>query len=50
MAVRLTLLRAVDVTQTDAFGMSVVEDFDRIAVKDGDDEAREADGVRRGRQ
>jgi hypothetical protein len=40
MAVLLTLLWTVDATQTDTFGVSVVEDFDSIAIKDGDDEAR----------
>jgi hypothetical protein len=39
MAVRLTFLWTVDATQTDAFGAPVVEDFNDIAVKDGDDEA-----------
>jgi len=41
MAVRLTLLRAVDATQTDTFGVLLVQDVKSIAVKDGDDE----DGV-----
>jgi hypothetical protein len=39
MAIRLTLLRAVDPTQTDAFGGLLVQDFKNIAVEDGDDEA-----------
>ena len=39
MAVRLTFLRAVDATQTDAFGVLLVQDVKSIAVKDGDDEA-----------
>ena len=39
MAVRLTFLWTVDATQTDAFGAPVVEDFNDIAVKDGDHEA-----------
>jgi hypothetical protein len=34
MAVRLALLRAVDAAQTDAFRVSVVEDFEGIAVED----------------
>jgi hypothetical protein len=49
MAVLLTFLWTVDATQTDTFGVSVVEDFDSIAIKDGDDEAREVGGVSRGR-
>jgi hypothetical protein len=32
----LALLRAIDVTQTDALGMSVVEDFDSVAIENGD--------------
>ena len=36
MAVRLTLLRAVDPAEADAFRVSVVEDFDRVAVEDTD--------------
>ncbi|HEX4967867.1 MAG TPA: hypothetical protein VFV44_05060, partial [Nitrospiraceae bacterium] len=39
MAVRLTLLRAVDATQTDTFRVLLVQDVKSIAVKDGDDEA-----------
>ncbi len=39
MAVLLTLLRAVNAAETDTFRVSVVEDFNDIAVKDGDDEA-----------
>ncbi len=41
MTVRLALLRAVDPAQADAFRVSVVEDFEDIAVEDPDDEARE---------
>ena len=41
MAVLLTFLWAVNAAETDTFGVSVVEDFDGIAVKDGDDEAGE---------
>jgi len=50
MAVRLTLLRAVDTTQTDAFGVLLVQDVKNIAVMDRYDDAREVGGVRRGRQ
>ena len=39
MAVLLTLLRAVNATQADAFGVLLVQDVKSIAVKDGDDEA-----------
>jgi len=39
MTVRLTFLWTIDATQTDTFGVPVVEDFNDIAVKDGDDEA-----------
>jgi hypothetical protein len=39
MTVRLALLRAVDAAQADAFRVSVVEDFEGIAVEDPDDEA-----------
>ena len=49
MAVLLALLWTVDATQTDTFGVSVVEDFDSIAIKDGDDKAREVGGLSRGR-
>jgi hypothetical protein len=41
MAIRLTLLRTVDATEADTFGVSVVEDFAGIAVEDGDDGAGE---------
>jgi hypothetical protein len=39
MAVRLTLLRAVDPAEADAFRVLLVEDFEGIAVEDQDDEA-----------
>ena len=39
MAVRLTFLRTVDATQTEPFGVLLVQDVKSIAVKDGDDEA-----------
>jgi len=37
VAVCLTLLRAVDATEADTFRIGVVQHFDGIAVKDGDD-------------
>jgi hypothetical protein len=39
MAIRLALLRAVDAAQADAFMVSVVEDFEGVAVVDADDGA-----------
>jgi len=33
----LAVLRAVDATETDALGAVVVQDFDGVAVQDGDD-------------
>jgi hypothetical protein len=44
MAVRLAFLWTIDANQTDTFEAPVVEDFKGIAVKDGDDEAREVGG------
>jgi hypothetical protein len=41
VAVCLTLLRAVNPTETDTFGSAAVQDFDGIAVEDGDDGAGE---------
>jgi hypothetical protein len=32
----LAFLRAVDTTETDAFKMVIVQDFNSVAVKDGD--------------
>jgi hypothetical protein len=37
-AVRLGLLRAIDAAEADTFGVVIVQDFDGIAVEDGDDE------------
>jgi hypothetical protein len=37
----LTFLRAVDATESDTFRICVVQDFDGIAVEDGDDGAGE---------
>ena len=39
MALRLVFLRAIDPAEADAFRVLVVEDFEGIAVEDGDDEA-----------
>jgi hypothetical protein len=38
-AVRLAFSRAVDAAEADAFRVLVVEDFDGVAVEDGDDRA-----------
>jgi hypothetical protein len=35
----LALLRAVDAFEADAFAAGVVQDFDSVAVEDGDDGA-----------
>jgi hypothetical protein len=35
-AVGLAFLRAVDATEADTFGALVVQDFDGVAVEDGD--------------
>jgi len=36
-AVSLTFLWAINATQADTFGAVVVQDFERVAVEDGDD-------------
>ena len=41
LAVSLAFLWAVDPAETDTFSAFVVEDFDGVAVEDGDDRARE---------
>ena|SRR5438132_960086 len=41
IAVRLTLLLAVDPVETDTLGVCVVQDFDGVAVEDRDDGAGE---------
>jgi len=41
VAVGLTLLRAVDAAEADAFRVVVVQDFELVAVEDGDDRAGE---------
>ncbi len=38
-AIGLAFLRAVDAAQTDTFRVSVVQDFDGVAVEDGNDGA-----------
>jgi hypothetical protein len=35
---RLTILRAVDAAEADTFSMVAVQDFNCVAVEDGDDE------------
>jgi hypothetical protein len=40
-AVGLAFLRAINTTQADTFGAVVVQDFDGVAIEDGDDEAGE---------
>jgi hypothetical protein len=40
----LALLRAVDAAEADAFRVLVVQDFDGVAVEDGDDGAGEIGG------
>jgi hypothetical protein len=42
-------LRAIDAAEADTFRMGVVQDFDRVAVEDGDNGAGEVGGVSRGR-
>ena len=46
----LAFLRAVDATEADTFSVSVVQDFNRVAVEDGDDEAGEVGKDCRGSQ
>jgi hypothetical protein len=40
----LAFLRTVDATETDAFRVLVVQDFECVAVEDGDDSASEIGG------
>ena len=37
----MAVLRTVDTAEADSFRMGVVEDFDGVAVEDGDDGAKE---------
>jgi hypothetical protein len=46
LAVSLALLRAVDAPETDALSAVIVQDFDGVAVEDGDDGAGELIGKR----
>ncbi len=48
-ALGLALLRAVNATEAEAVSMVAIQDFDRIAVEDGDHGVGEVGGVRRGR-
>ncbi len=41
LAEGLAFLRAIDPAEADAFRVLVVQDFDGVAVEDGDDEAGE---------
>ena len=47
LAVGLAFLYAVDAVETDPFGVDVVQDFDGVAVEDGDDGAGEIRGMNR---
>lgn len=49
LAERLAFLRAVDVAEADAFRPLVVQDFDGVAVEDGDDGAGEVGSLRDGK-
>jgi hypothetical protein len=44
VAVGLALLRAVDAAEADVFRKLVVQNFERVAVEDGDDGADEVGG------
>lgn len=50
LAVGLAFFRAVDATETDTLRVGVVQDFDGIALEDGNNGAGEVGGVSRGRQ
>ena len=41
LAVSLAFIRAVDAAKTDAFSVVTVQNFDSVAVEDGDDRAGE---------
>ena len=45
VAVGLAFLRAVDAAEADAFRVLVVQDFEGVAIEDGDDGAGEVSGV-----
>jgi len=46
----LTFLRAVNAAETDTFSSAVVQDFDGVAVEDGDDGAGGAHTLKRQRR
>jgi hypothetical protein len=50
LAIRLAFLWAVDAGKTDAFRVLVVQDFDGVAVEDGDDGAGEIGSYERCRK
>lgn len=41
LAVGLAFLRAIDAAESDAFRVLVLQDFDAVAVEDGDDQPTE---------
>jgi hypothetical protein len=43
----LAFLRAVDATEMDAFRMVIVQDFNSVAIKDGDDGADGSHALKR---
>ena len=49
VAVSLAFFGAVDAAEADTFMALVAQDFDRVAVEDGNDMAGEVGGVSRGR-
>lgn len=44
IAVRLTLLRVVDPTEANEFSAAIVQDFDGVAIENGNDRAGEVGG------
>ena len=44
LAKGLAFLRAVDAAQADTFGLLVVQNFERVAVEEGDDSGGQAGG------
>jgi hypothetical protein len=46
-AVGLAFLRAVDAVQADTFGVLVAQDFDGVAIEDGNDGADESHTLKR---
>ena len=45
LAVSVALLRAVDAAQANAFKSAIVQNFDGVAVEDGDDGVRNQEGL-----